>query len=98
MPGLASAQSNSSFVDPIVATRWRYEIATRCSNLVYAYMGGLDVGSKFTWQIHGSRNSQVKENIFVSLGYRHLSVDYRDGGKRLALSQSGPLVGTTFRF
>lgn len=27
VPDLASAQSNSSFVDPIVAVRWRYEIA-----------------------------------------------------------------------
>lgn len=61
-------------------------------------MGGLDVGSKFTWQIHDSPNYQVKENIFVSVGYRHLSVDYRDGGKRLAFSESGPLVGTMFRF
>lgn len=75
VPGLAYAQSNSSFVDPIVTARCRYEIAPRCSTLVYAHMGGLDVGSKFTWQTHGSLNYQVKENIFVSVGYRHLSVD-----------------------
>lgn len=43
-------------------------------------------------------NYQVKENIFVSVGYRHLSVDYRDEGKRLDFSQSGPVVGATFRF
>ena len=98
VPGLASAQSNTSFVDPVVAARWRYDIAPRWSTLLYADMGGLDVGSKFTWQVHGSVNYQVKENIFVSLGYRHLSVDYRDGGKQLDFSQSGPIVGATFRF
>lgn len=81
-----------------MAARWRYEIAPRCSTLVYADTSGLDVGSKFTWQMHGSLNYQVKENIFVSVGYRHLSVDYRAGGKRLTFSQSGPLVGATFRF
>ncbi|MEG0939749.1 MAG: hypothetical protein RSE32_15280 [Comamonas sp.] len=98
VPGLASAQSNTSFVDPIVAARWRYDIAPRWSTLLYADMGGLSVGSKFTWQIHGSVNYQVKDNIHLSLGYRQLSVDYRDGGKRLDFSQSGPIVGATFRF
>ena len=98
VPGLASAQSNTSFVDPIVAARWRYDIAPRWSALLYADMGGLSVGSKFTWQIQGSVNYQVKENIYLSLGYRQLSVDYRDGGKRLDFSQSGPIVGATFRF
>ena len=98
VPGVASAQSNTSFVDPVVAARWRYDIAPRWSSLLYADMGGLDVGSKFTWQVHASVNYQVKENIFVSVGYRHLSVDYRDNGKRLDFSQSGPIVGATLRF
>lgn len=98
VPGLASAQSNTSFVDPVVAARWRYDIAPRWSTLLYADMGGLDMGSKFTWQVHGSVNYQLKDNIYISLGYRHLSVDYRDGGKQLDFSQSGPIVGATFRF
>ena len=98
VPGIAAAHSCTSFVDPVVAARWRYEIAPRWSTLVYADMGGLGVGSKFTWQIHGSVNYAVKDNLFVSLGYRQLSVDYRDGGKRLDFSQSGPIVGATFLF
>lgn len=98
LQGLVSAQSSTSFVDPVLAARWRYDIAPRWSTLVYADMGGLSVGSKFTWQIHGSVNYQVKDNIHLSLGYRHLSVDYRDGGKHLDFSQSGPIVGATFRF
>ena len=98
VPGLASAQSNTSFVDPVIAARWRYDIAPRWSTLFYADMGGLNMGSKFTWQVHGSVNYQVKDNIYVSLGYRHLSVDYRDGGKQLDFSQSGPIIGATFRF
>ncbi|WP_294255931.1 YfaZ family outer membrane protein [uncultured Comamonas sp.] len=98
VPGVASAQSSTSFVDPVIAARWRYDIAQRWSGLLYADMGGLDVGSKFTWQVHASVNYQVKKNIFVSVGYRHLSVDYQDGGKRLDFSQSGPLLGATFRF
>ena len=98
IPGVAAAHSSTSFVDPVVAARWRYEIAPRWSTLVYADMGGLGMGSKFTWQIHGSVNYAVKDNVFVSLGYRQLSVDYRDGGKRLDFSQSGPIVGATFLF
>ncbi len=42
-------------------------------------------------------NYQWEESAYLSLGYRHLQVNYRSGGKRLDFSQGGPIVGATFR-
>ena len=98
VPGVASAQSNTSFVDPVVAVRWRYDFDKQWSSLLYADAGGFGVGSDVTWQALASINYQWRENIYLSLGYRHLSVDYRSGGKRLDFSQTGPLLGVTFKY
>lgn len=98
VPGLLATRSTTSFADPIVAMRWRYDLAPRWSTLVYADAGGFGLGSEATWQIMGSMNYQFKDNVYLSLGYRHLGVNYRDNGKRLDLRFSGPLIGATFRF
>ncbi|MBN8791458.1 MAG: hypothetical protein J0I01_04435 [Stenotrophomonas nitritireducens] len=98
VPGLARADSNSSFVDPILAARWRQSLAPRWSSLVYADTGGFGVGSRSTWQLLGAVNYAAREDLHVSLGYRHLSVDYRDDGRRLDFSQSGPMLGVTWLF
>lgn len=95
---LASARSRTTFVDPVVALRWRYDFAPRWSSLAYVDVGGFAVGSDFTWQALGSVNYQVRDNFYLSLGYRHLHVDYRSGGTRLDFGQGGPLIGATFQF
>lgn len=98
LPGIAAVQSSTSFVDPVVAVRWRYDFAPQWSSLVYVDTGGWGVGSDATWQMLGTINYQWRENIHFSLGYRHLQVNYRNHGKQLDFSQSGPLVGATFQF
>lgn len=98
VPGIVSARSDTSFVDPIVAARWRYDVNSRWSTLLYADVGGFGAGSKSTWQLLGTVNYQVADNTFVSLGYRQLSVDYDSKGKRLDFKQGGPLAGLTFTF
>ncbi|MCL7714925.1 hypothetical protein [Stenotrophomonas mori] len=98
VPGLVKAHSNSSFTDPIVAARWRQSLAPRWSTLVYGDTGGFGVGSRSTWQLLGAVNYAALDNLHLSLGYRHLSVDYRDGGRRLDFSQGGPMLGVTWLF
>lgn len=98
VPGVVSARSDSSFVDPIAAVRWRQVIAPRWSSVAYVDVGGFGVGSDATWQAVALANYRASDNLFVSMGYRHLSVDYRDGGKRLDVALSGPMLGLTYRF
>lgn len=98
VPGLADVQSGASFVDPVVAGRWRWDFAPAWSSLVYADFGGFGVGSKSTWQGVAVLNYQWREDWYFSVGYRYLQVDYRRHGTRLDFNQSGPLLGATWRF
>lgn len=98
VPNVLDVQSKTTFVDPIVALRWYTTLAPRWSTLAYADLGGFGIGSDLTWQLMGSVNYQVRDDIYVSLGYRYLSVDYQGSGKRLDFQQHGIMTGVTFRF
>lgn len=98
VPGVASARSSSSFVDPIAAVRWRQAISPRWSGVAYVDVGGFGVGSDSTWQVLALANYQARENLYLSVGYRHLSVDYRDRGRRLDVDLAGPMLGLTYLF
>lgn len=91
-------QTQESFVDPIIAIRWHHQLNPSWSTLVYADVGGLGVGSEFTWQVLAVANYQIRDNIYLSAGYRQLNVDYRNGGRRLDFGMGGPVLGATFRF
>ena len=95
---LLSARLSESFVDPIVAARWRHAWSSQWSTLVYADAGGWSVGSKRTWQLLATANYQWNEQLYFSVGYRRLYVDYRDGGQRVAAHLAGPVLGATWRF
>ena len=57
-----------------------------------------NVGAEFTWQLLAVVNYQLRDNIYVSAGYRQLSVDYRSNGRSLDFGMGGPVLGATFRF
>lgn len=93
-----SLAPKKTFVDPIVAFRVNTPIADRWSVLTYADVGGFGVGSDLTWQASVTANYQATDNLFLSFGYRHLYLDYQDGGTVFEGAMSGPLIGATWRF
>lgn len=95
---LLDTRLGRSFVDPIVAVRWRHVLNESWSSLAYADAGGWNVGSKRTWQMLVTLNYQWKEQLYFSAGYRRLYVDYRDGPQRIAAHMAGPVLGATWRF
>jgi len=97
LAGVSLAPSKS-FVDPIVALRVNHRIAERWTVLGYFDVGGFGVGSDLTYQVAVTANYQVTDNLFLSGGYRHLYLDYSDGGTSFDGALSGPLVGATWRF
>jgi len=98
VPGFGSISRSVNFTDPIIAARANFQIAPGWSSLLYADVGGFGVGSRVTAQLLGTVNYQLRENAFLSVGYRHLHVDYRRGGTRFDMRMSGPIIGATFRF
>jgi hypothetical protein len=93
-----SVAPEKTFVDPILALRFNTPIADRWSVLSYADVGGFGVGSDLTWQAAVTANYQATDNLFLSFGYRHLYLDYQDGGTVFEGAMSGPLIGATWQF
>jgi hypothetical protein len=93
-----SLAPGEEFVDPIVAVRVNTPLADRWTLLGYADVGGFGVGSDVTWQVAVTANYQASERFFLSIGWRHLYLDYSDNGTIFKGAMSGPLLGATFTF
>ncbi|WP_287884089.1 MULTISPECIES: hypothetical protein [Paracoccus] len=96
--GAMQASPGKDFVDPILAARANIALAPQWSAILYADIGGFGAGSENTSQILATVNYQVNDNLWVSAGYRQLSVDYRSGGTAVDVTMAGPLLGATWRF
>lgn len=91
--GGPAARVEKSFTDPVLALRGNFQLAPRWSAIAYLDVGGFGVGSHRTVQALITANYQVNDNIFASLGYRRLDVDYRDVGTRIDWTMEGPPFG-----
>lgn len=97
VPGLAG-QLSVDFTDPILAARTTVRLADRWSAQGYVDVGGFGAGSDLTTQLLATVNWQARERMFLSVGYRHLEVDYDSGGRRLDVQFSGPILGLSLQF
>jgi hypothetical protein len=93
-----SASPGRTFVDPIVGVRAVGQVAPRFSVLGYADFGGAGVGSDLTYQLVATANYRAGRGTFLSLGYRHLWLDYDRDGTAIEASMTGPVIGITQRF
>lgn len=93
-----SAAPDKTFVDPVVATRINAPLAPRLSGLLQADIGGFGVGSDMTYQVTGTLNYRAGRSSYVSAGWRHLHLEYDNGGTRFVGSQTGPIIGFTKQF
>lgn len=93
-----SVAPDKTFVDPIVAARLNTGLAPRLSATIQADVGGFGVASDFTYQLVGTLNYRFGQAAFISAGWRHLALDYDDAGTAFDGSQTGPLIGFTYRF
>lgn len=89
---------SKDFVDPIVAVRGTTPLSDRWSLLGYLDIGGFGVGSDMTWQVAVTANYQASDKLYLSVGWRHLYVDYSDGGTQFKGAMTGPVIGATWSF
>lgn len=86
------------WVDPIVAARLRSHWAPNWSTLLHADIGGLEMSNKNTWQVVATLNYQFSDTLYLSGGYRHLSVKRDETDSLIDIEMGGPLAGITWRF
>lgn len=97
VPGLAGRLS-ADFTDPILAARTTVRLADRWSATGYVDVGGFGAGSDLTAQVVGTVNWQARDGMFLSVGYRHLEVDYDSGRRGVDVQFSGPILGLSLQF
>lgn len=91
-------RSTTTITDPIVGVRWEGPLGGHWSAMAYGDVGGFGIDSKFTWQVLAAAKRPIGQSSHLSLGWRHLAVDYREDGRRLDLAFTGPFVGWTWDF
>lgn len=87
------------FTDPLLAVRGMAQLSDRWSFLGYVDGGGFGLGSESTLQAVAAVNLELTESVFLSTGYRRLSVNYEGvEGSFADLTSAGFLLGLTLRF
>ena len=65
-------------------------------------MGGLGVGSDFTWNFLAFMGYEFTRHVAFLVGYRILSINYEEGSGHdlfvYDVTMSGPILGLAFRF
>jgi hypothetical protein len=93
-----SAQDEEFWADPIIGVRAYADLGGGFSLASFFDIGGFGVGSDLTWQIAGTAGYRIRDWLWVRAGYRHLKVDYENGGFVYDVKMSGPILGVGFRF
>lgn len=100
-PGLLPAfhaGASRDWVDPVLGGRFRVNLKNGWFAMLKGDGGGFGAGSQVTWQIYTGAGKEFKQRYSLFLGYRHLSVDYRDGGFIYDTNMNGMLLGFGIKF
>ncbi|WP_156412433.1 outer membrane protein [Bosea sp. Root483D1] len=91
-----SGGTERTWVDPVAGLRLRANLGNGFGLSAYGDIGA--GSSRLTWQLRGTIDYSFNENWSVSVGYRHLAVDYRSGSYVFDTALSGPIMGVSYRF
>lgn len=100
-PGLLPAfhaSATQNWVDPVMGGRFRLNLGKGWFAMLKGDAGGFGAGSQVTWQIYTGAGKEFKQRYSLFLGYRRLSVDYRDGGFVYDTNMNGMLLGFGIKF
>jgi hypothetical protein len=85
--------------DPIVGSRAIARVGKSFIIQTRGDVGGVGVGSKFTYQLLGILGYQVSSRVTLAAGYRYLSVDFEndDDDFLFDVAMKGAIVGAAIR-
>lgn len=96
--GVSRESSSESWVDPLIGVTGQYMPNETWTLTGALEIGGFGVGADFGWSALAAATYKVSDQFGVSVGWRHLEVDYDTGGTLYDVRQTGPLLGATFVF
>jgi hypothetical protein len=98
LPFGARRSGDENWTDPIIGIRAQWDINERWYLSAKGDIGGFEVESDFTWNIHGSVGYRLNESASLEVGYRYFDTDYSDSNFTYDVAQSGALIGVNFAF
>ena len=99
-PGIVPGRTNAvneSWTDPVIGARARVSFSKDWTGTAFLDYGGFSSDSE-TWQLLLTADYAINDRWVVRGGYRYISFDHKINGNDFAFSQSGPLIGATYRF
>lgn len=92
------ANPDESWFDPVIGARTSVQLSPRWSLSAYGDVGGFGMSSDLTYQALGAVSYAFNDRWALSAGWRHYAVDYEEDGFVYDVTQSGPIMGVTFRW
>lgn len=89
--------ASKSWVDPFVGFRGRYNVTEKLYVSARGDIGGFGVASDLTWNAFAAFGYQWTRAFSTEIGYRHLAIDYSDGGFIYDTEMSGIYLGMTLK-
>jgi hypothetical protein len=97
-----SGNQSKTWLDPMLISRFSTTGNGKIYGQLRAELGGFGIGSDFAWQIQGIAGYRFSKLFDMSLGYRAISLDYKDGDGPKAfvydVTTFGPMVRFGFSF
>lgn len=97
MPG-PQASERQTWTDPIVGLRYTRPISRRWRLLLRGDVGGFGVSSDFTFNGVAGASYDFTQRSSLSLGYRYLRFDFKDGDFIADLTVQGYAIGYQYRW
>jgi opacity protein-like surface antigen len=99
-PGLQMGRSSSvddDWIDPVIGVRARVAFSERWAGTAFFDYGGFSSDSE-TWQALLTADYALNDNWVLRGGYRYISVDHTSNDNDFEFSQSGLILGATYKF
>ena len=97
-----SKSGSKDWIDPFVGLRFRLNLTQDLLLFLRGDVGGVSVGSRFSWNASAILGYSISRVVSVGLGYRALYVDYESGSGsnkfEYKVTMYGPMVGAGFYF
>ncbi len=88
---------DSDWTDAVLGARVRFDISDRWTGTGFFDYGGFTSDSEI-WQVLVTADYAINDRWLIRGGYRYISFDHEINGNDFKFSQSGPLIGATYRF
>lgn len=96
--GRRDRTEEASWVNPLIGVAGRTAVGDRWTLFGALEVGGFGFGADSEWSALAGATWDVTDTFALNVGWRHLVVDYDEDGVVFDVTQSGPVLGATFRF